>query len=249
MNCTSPRTAEPVVFLPHTSAEAHASPLTGAGRALARLPRAQRVRVACSSRTAAASTCTEGCHVQGHKPGLMSPNKPSPPNRVCTLAPTQGAQCTNTSTEATTDGEETRTPSRPEQHYTIAPSSSSSSPASRQAVGTKRKDGSSEPRTRGQGYGESTSERPAEATKSASLSAGHSAGNTRSCHQPANYSGRGSVFASILPPVNEGRKIVGFFFCMPKAAISYCERQGRGWRQESTGRTAEAWNKRGCSDP
>lgn len=57
----------------------------------------------------------------------------------------------------------------------------------------------------------------------------------------ANYSCRSSVCASISPPLNEGRKTVGFF-CMPKAAISSSERRGRGWRQESTGRAAEAWN-------
>lgn len=111
---------------------------------------------------------------------------------------------------------------KPEHHpapSSIPPSSSSS--ASHRAVGTKRKDGSSETRTRGHGYREGTSERQAEATfsKSASPFAGHSAGNVSSCRQPTNYSRRGSIFASILPPINEGRKTLGVF-CMPKAAIS-----------------------------
>lgn len=83
----------------------------------------------------------------------MSPNKLPPPSRVCTLVPMQGAKHTNTGAEVTMDGEEHGVSSRTELRYTLTPSSSSS-PASRWAAGTKSKDV-----TRGQGHGESTSER------------------------------------------------------------------------------------------
>lgn len=54
------------------------------------------------------------------------------------------------------------------------------------------------------------------------------------------------VFCLLLMKVG---KLLGFFFffCMPKAAISSCEREGK--RLESTGCAAEVWNKHGCNDP